>query len=127
MTQQNLAGNAWVLLPQGAIDTATSEEFQNRVQRFFEEKTRPDLLVDLSGVRYLSSVGLGALIQILKRSKQANSAFALYDPQLPVRRVLEISKLDFLVVDPSAAPDPFAEYVGRREAAKPPRSSPAPS
>ncbi len=123
MSQQNLSGGGWVLLPQGAIDTATSEQFQNRIQKFLEERTQvPDLLLDLSGVKYLSSVGLGALIQLLKKSRETKSAFALYDPQLAVRRVLEISKLDFLVVDPvsAAASGPFAEYIARKEAARPP-------
>jgi anti-anti-sigma factor len=123
MSQQNLSSGGWVLLPQGPIDTATTEQFQNRVQKFLEEKAEvPDLLLDMSGVRYLSSVGLGALIQLLKKSQQSKSAFALYDPQLAVRRVLEISKLDFLVVDPASASasGPFAEYIARKEAARPP-------
>jgi anti-anti-sigma factor len=128
--QQSLP-SGWVLTPQGPIDSNTTEQFTNRVREYFEEKKpAPDLLLDLSGVRYLSSVGLGALIQLLKKSQENQTAFALYDPQLAVRRVLEISKLDFLVVDPAAAAasGPFAEYITQKEAQRPtPLSGPAPS
>ena len=122
MSQQTLPGGGWVLSPQGAIDSNTTEEFRNRIKNFLEGKdTTPDLLLDMSGVRYISSIGLGALIQLLKRSQQASSAFALYDPQLPVRRVLEISKLDFLLVKPEETSKlgPFSEYVLRKEAERP--------
>ncbi len=122
MSQQNLAGGGWVLSPQGAIDSNTTEEFRNRIQTFLEDKgPAPDLLLDMSGVKYISSLGLGALIQLLKRSQQARSAFALYDPQLAVRRVLEISKLDFLLVKPEEASThgPFSEYVLHKEAQRP--------
>ena len=118
MKQQSLPSGGWVLLPQGALDSNTSEEFRNRVQQFLDEKEPPrSLLLDLSGVKYLSSVGLGALIQLLKKSELTRSLFALYDPQLAVRRVLEISKLDFLLVDPLEIGElgPFSEYVTRKE------------
>ena len=125
MSQQSLPNGGCVLLPQGAIDTATSEQFHNRVQTFLDEtKPTPDVLVDLSGVKYISSVGLGALIQLLKKSRQTQTSFALYNPQLAVKRVLEISKLDFLLVNPAetASLGPFGEYVTKKEAEKAPKA-----
>ena len=118
MNQQNLKGGGWVLSPQGAIDSNTCEQFRNRIQSVLEEKSpAPDLLLDMSGVKYISSIGLGALIQLLKKSREESTAFALYDPQLAVRRVLEISKLDFLLVNPADAATlgPFSEYVLLKE------------
>ena len=122
MNQQSLPGGGWVLSPQGAIDSNTSEQFNSRIQSVLEAKSpKQDLLLDMSGVKYISSIGLGALIQLLKRSRQQSSAFALYDPQLAVRRVLEISKLDFLLVNPAdtAALGPFSDYVLSKEAKRP--------
>ena len=130
MDHQVLPNGGRVILPEGAIDTATSEQFKNRVVSYLEDNAPASaLLVDLSRVKYISSVGLGALIQLMKKSRQRQSPFALYDPQLAVRRVLEISKLDFLLVDPAGA-GLFGEYVSKKEAAKaaaiPPTPSPSP-
>ena len=125
MTHLSLPNGGWVFSPHGPIDSNTTEQFKNRVQSLLEEKERtPDLLLDMSGVKYISSIGLGALIQLLKKSQQSNTAFALYDPQLAVRRVLEISKLDFLLVKPEEAGThgPFSEYVQRKEAQRVPTS-----
>ena len=119
MSEQSLTGGGWVLSPQGAIDSNTTEQFRNRIQNILEEKSpTPDLLLDMSGVKYISSIGLGALIQLMKKSREESTAFALYNPQLAVRRVLEISKLDFLLVNPAepAALGPFSEYIRTKEA-----------
>jgi anti-anti-sigma factor len=119
ISQQTLPGGGLVIQPQGAIDTATTEDFRSRVQKFLEEKAQaPDILLDLSGVKYISSISLGAMIHLLKKSQASNTAFAVYDPQLAVRRVFEISKLDFLLVDPAQVPSAFADYVRVRETAK---------
>ncbi len=115
--QQNIPGSGWVLSPQGPIDSNTTEEFRRGTQDFLEASEASNLLLDMSGVKYISSIGLGALIQLLKKSREAHSTFALYNPQLAVRRVLEISKLDFLLVKPedAATAGPFSEYVARKE------------
>jgi anti-anti-sigma factor len=124
--------DGWVLCPKGAIDSNTSEGFRSRIQQLLEEDAAaPHLLLDMSGVKYISSIGLGALIHLLKQSQQTGSSFGLYDPQLAVQRVLEISKLDFLLVKPaeSGTLGPFAEYVQSREsqkAAAAPPPAPAP-
>ena len=125
MTQLNLPNGGWVFSPQGPIDSNTTEQFKNRVQGFLDENEKtPDILLDMSGVKYISSIGLGVLIQLLKKSQQTKSSFALYDPQLAVRRVLEISKLDFLLVKPedAATHGPFSDYVQNKEAQRPKKS-----
>ena len=113
-----LAQNTWVVRPQGSIDSSTSEEFRDRVQKLFDTAEPPShFLLDMAGVKYISSVGLGALIGFLKTSRQKNLTFALYDTQLPVRRVLEISKMDFLLMDVETMEplNPFADYIRKQE------------
>ncbi len=119
LSHQRLDGGGWVLCPRGTLDSSTSEGFRNRIQQILEEEsTSPDLLLDMSGVKYISSIGLGALIHLMKESQRKNSAFALYIPQLAVQRVLEISKLDFLLVKPAdtSTPGAFVGYVSAKEA-----------
>ena len=125
---QRIGENAWVLAPKGAIDSTTSDDFKNRVQKFFDEAKSPShFLLDMSGVKYLSSIGLGALIGFMKQSQEKNHAFGLYDTQSPVKRVLEISRLDLLMVQPAqlGPESPFADYIHARELTRTP--PPAPS
>ena len=118
MKSQPVGENAWVISPQGVLDASTSGQLSNRIQKLFDEAKEPShFLLDMAQVKYISSVGLGTLISFVKRSKEKNMTFALYDTQLPVQRVLEISRLDFLLVKPESleAENPFAEYIRSQE------------
>ena len=116
MNSETLSKDSWVLSPKGSIDSVTSNEFKNRIEKLFEENGKmPNLLLDMAGVKYISSVGLGALIGLFKKCRESGSSFALFQPQLAVQRVLEISKLDFLLLKPDQPETytPFLNYVER--------------
>lgn len=88
------------------------------MQKLFEDAQSPShFLLDMEGVRYISSIGLGTLIGFLKRSQEKKMTFGLYDTQRPVQRVLEISKLDFLLIKPESLDNthPFADYIRAEE------------
>ena len=111
-----LGQNAWVVSPHGSIDSATSREFGDKIREFLDEKPS-HLLLDMAGVKYISSMGLGALLSLLKKFEKSGFLFALYDTSLPVRRVLEISKLDFLLIHAERVDKshPFSEYIDTHE------------
>jgi anti-sigma B factor antagonist len=52
------------------------------------------LVVDLSGADYMDSAGLGTLVGMLKRVKEAGGVMAIAGPQPRVRRLFEITGLD---------------------------------
>lgn len=119
LKNEALAQNTWVVKPEGAIDSSTSHDFKNHLEAMVNRSsTAPHLLFDMSKVRYISSMGLGALLGVHKKSKQDGSFFALYDVTLPVKRVLEISKLDFLILRPDEMDpqNPFASFIRQTEA-----------
>ena len=65
-----------------------------REQLFAAAADDPErLLVDLSGVTFIDSTGLGVLIEARTRM-QNRRAFMLVGPKLETRRALEISGLD---------------------------------
>lgn len=113
---QKLSDGVWVASPKESIDSTSAEEFGQKLHQLLEQQTR-HLLIDMGQVKYISSVGLGKLIELMKKSSAAGSSFALYDTQLPVKRVLEISKLDFIELKPSnlATDHPFNGYIQSEE------------
>ena len=117
--QSRLIGeNTWVVAPQGSIDSSTSEGFKGALEEVCQKnQAATHLLLDMAGVKYISSMGLGTLIPFLKKSKENSAALALYDVQLAVKRVLEISRLDFLMIQPEKLPvgHPFSEYIRSQE------------
>ena len=108
---------AVIIIPTGSIDSSTAQDFKKFCEDAFSPSIR-QVLLDMAGVKYISSIGLGALIGCFKESQEKNCGFALYDAPLPVRRVLEISRLDFLALRPETLTpeNPFKDFVLTREA-----------
>ena len=52
---------------------------------------RSKMLIDFTGIDFVTSAGLRAVLIILKKVKSVNGRFALYGVQASVREVLEIT------------------------------------
>lgn len=66
-----------------------------------------DLVVDLSRVTFVDSVALGALVSAQRRHAQAGTRVLLLGTQPAVRRVLQVTQLDRILLaveDADAAP-----------------------
>ena len=74
--------------PKGRLDTAAAPEVEARLLALLG---RSGVLVDMAGVRFVSSAGLRVL---LKAAKATGRAFAVCGLQPPVREVFEISGFD---------------------------------
>ncbi len=103
----------------GSIDSATYEEFRDRLLNLLDHGTR-HLLIEMTEVKYISSSGLGVFFEIQKKLGKEGGSFALYNPQLSVHRVLEIVKSEDLAMtmdnlDPES---PFFDYVRSKELEK---------
>ena len=115
--QKKLTDGIRVILPEGSIDSANVEEFQKKLDEALQ-KDISHLLLDMVDVKYLSSMGLGAIISLMHKAKGQGSKLALYDTQASVKRVLQIARLDFLELDPGSLKEdavPFAEYISHQE------------
>jgi len=63
--------------------------------------------VDLAGIDYMSSIGLGALIQIHQHLAGIQGSFAVVNPSRMVHKLLQLSGVDHLLMpatDPVSAP-----------------------
>jgi anti-anti-sigma factor len=102
---EDRVGEALVLAPVGRVDSVTSAELERVVVSRIEAGDRR-LVLDLSGVEYISSAGLRVLLMAAKRLKAPPAALALCGLGPSVRTVLELA--GFLPL--------FTVEVGREQA-----------
>src|SRR5262245_56757033 len=73
------------------------------------------LRLNLAGVNYISSMGLGVLTQYYQKLRGINGSFVVSNPSEPVKRILEMTGLGGLLIDESAEPVfATAPETGRR-------------
>lgn len=103
----------------GTLDGVTATDLDERLRTLLDPLPE-NFLLDLGDVDYLSSMGLSVVLKMAIKLKSAGSACLFYDPQLSVRRVLEISKWAHLILDPKSltADSPFFGYVCDEEPAR---------
>lgn len=88
------------LFPTGRIDHATAEEFKAALQPHLAGCAAGGnrVALDLSGVEYISSVGLRVLMLASKQVKAQGGGIAVAGLQPVVREIFEISRFN-LVLD----------------------------
>ena len=83
-----------VLTVQGEVDVTTTPRVRARLIALLSDG-RPQLIVDLEGVNFLDSSGLGALVAALKLARSRGGELRLVcNEQRSVRKVLEVTGLD---------------------------------
>ena len=92
-------GNAVVLAAAGRIDHASADGFREALQPHLAQcKADGDVVVlDFSGVEYISSVGLRVLMLAAKQARGQQGAVAVAALQPVVREIFEISKFTLVI------------------------------
>jgi anti-sigma B factor antagonist len=86
-------GDWTVVEAKGEVDLYTAPRLKERVAEL-ASSGHPRLAVNLAGVEFMDSTGIGVLISGLKRCREAGGDLALVAPREPVRKVLSITGLD---------------------------------
>ncbi len=88
-------GDQVVMTIHGDIDLRSSADIRAAIG----EAARPDaeLIIDLAGVRFLDSSGLGALVWARRRMQREGGDVVVVRPRRNVRRMLEVSGLSKVV------------------------------
>src|SRR5690554_4629360 len=79
----------------GRVDSSTAHE----LEQVLEERTkhgRYNLVLEMSGVTYLSSAGLRALVSTLRNCKKRGGDVRIANPSQRVQEVMELAGLDVL-------------------------------
>jgi anti-anti-sigma factor len=79
-----------IVAPQGRIDTTTSGSVEDAI-RHLVDSGRRNLLVDLSGVEYISSAGLRVFLVVAKRMRDLRGTLVLSGMTEPVRQVFQLA------------------------------------
>lgn len=86
-----------VAAPRGRIDQATANGFQQSLMGLLGDDSPAALLLDLSGVEYISSVGLRVVMLAARQLKARSARIAVASLQPVVREIFEISRFHHVV------------------------------
>lgn len=84
-------GKVCVVTTQGRLDGNASTTFAARLETLIG--AQPNFLLDFSGVEFVTSAGLRAILTVLKKIKSSNGVVAMCGVQAPVREILDITGL----------------------------------
>jgi anti-sigma B factor antagonist len=82
-----------VLTLAGEVDVASAPRLRDRLVQLVTDGP-PQVVVDLSGLSFIDSMGLGALVSGLKRARAHAGDLRLAGPSDHVAKVLSITRLD---------------------------------
>ena len=98
-----------VVVAQGELDVSSSSRLVDEVVGLQAEDGPEAVVVDMTGVGFMDSSGLRALLDCERSCREAGRAFALARPTEAVRRVLElVDLLEALTVLDDVTPQALA-------------------
>jgi anti-sigma B factor antagonist len=85
------------------VGSAEADQFREKVKRLFSQTV--DVVLDLSGVDYIDSEGLGILVGLLISSRTAGRALQIAGMTKRVRELFELTRLNTVFPLVKATPD----------------------
>lgn len=89
----NDAENYWDFAVSGEVDISNADQFRGELNDAYAQ-TPADLKINLAGLSYIDSTGLGVIIGIYGKIKEEGHAIALLEPRDNVKKLLRITNLD---------------------------------
>jgi anti-anti-sigma factor len=105
------AGNGWLeLIIEGRLDGSWAESLDVELAETVREGHH-DLRLDLTGVRFISSAGIGVLVKSYNRLSAIKGRLVIAAASTQVRTVLEITRLAEMLMQPpgDAAPETLTQ------------------
>jgi anti-anti-sigma factor len=85
-------GSRAVVRLAGELDLVSAPRLRSAIAALHDEPI-DEVVIDLTGLEYIDSVGIGLLVASRRRLEAEGCTFTLRDPAPPVRRLLEITGL----------------------------------
>lgn len=107
-------GDIVIISPAGRIDHNSAESFKDALVSHVDGCAENSLkvIVDMSGVTYMSSVGLRALMIAAKRSKELDVKIVIADMQSEMKEIFEISRFHLIFDTYASVSDAKSELSG---------------
>jgi anti-sigma B factor antagonist len=116
ITTARFGADSYVLALAGELDIATSESVERELDGLLEQGARR-LVVDLLGITFLGSVGLGLLTRAAKRARALGGECVVVSDDPRILRVFEITGLDRSFRIERSLMEAVEQLVGERTAA----------
>jgi anti-sigma B factor antagonist len=110
------AGAFAICRPVGELDAFTVTRFR---RAFAAVASAPRLIIDLAGVGFVDSAGVGALIGGIRRVRELGGEVAVACPRAGLNRVLQTAGLDRLVTVVSSVDEAVVALGSALEARRP--------
>ncbi|MFH1675783.1 MAG: STAS domain-containing protein [bacterium] len=78
---------------EGDFDNMTAGRTKDDIKALIRAGNK-DIIVDLAGVKYIDSAGMGTLISVLKATRESGGNMRVTSPSTQVRMVLELTRLN---------------------------------
>src|SRR5260370_13983991 len=99
-----------VLAPSGRLDVVGAPALKEAVSEAMKQNGHPRLVIDMEGVTFVDSSGLGSVVSALNQVRTSKGDLSLAPPNQHVRAVLEPPALDRVFPYVSTVEDALAEF-----------------
>jgi anti-sigma B factor antagonist len=93
MTTRRQADGAIIVDVRGTLDAATVDAVRTALQATLQQERPPVLVVDLTFVTFMDSLGIGALVTGYNAAREVGTRFVLRNPSEFVHRQLRVTGL----------------------------------
>ena len=91
--ENNTEKSTWEITLEGEVDISNADLFKTKVETSLAEK-KQDIQLDLSGLDYIDSTGLGVIMGTYGMVKKEGFSVKIINPKQNVKKLLTISGLD---------------------------------
>lgn len=103
----------YLIRVQGRLDANFSSQLEDEIDNVLEQKTK-SIILDFSGVTYLSSSGLRVLLSVNKQTEEAGG-LVLVNPRDVVKKIIEVAELDDLLTQAKTVEEAMAILEARKK------------
>src|SRR5512139_643282 len=101
------SGDAWTIVTvRGELDIATAPGLQERLDLVLAASARPNVALEVSGLGFCDSSGLGLLVRLWKQVQQDGGQMLLIRPPAHLTTLLKRTGLDRLFPCSDTPPEP---------------------
>lgn len=99
--------DAWtVVTVAGELDIATAPQLEQRLDLVLDAAARPSVALEVSGLGFCDSSGLGLLVRLWKRLQRDEGRLMVLHPPVHLRTLLKRTGLDRMFVCADDLPEP---------------------